>query len=176
MRTMTHPGPALEPRRLALPAAAAAELRVHLPPGSDLHEGLIAVLRGLGIADAAIRITGGSFASMQYLTGQPDASGERVATYGAPTVLAGPVLLVGANAILGRLESGQPILHCHAVVADRDGRIHGGHLPPGVCLAGPDGLTAWVTELSGSGFAVRYDAETNYNIFQPASCRGAEAA
>lgn len=168
MRTLKQPGPAVEPRLIALPAQAAGELRVVLPPGSDLHEGLTAVLRGLGITDAAIRITGGSFSSMQYLTGQPDASGERVATYGAPTPLEGPVLLVGASAILGRLESGQPILHCHAVVADRDGRIHGGHLPPGVCIAGPEGLTAWVTVLAGGGFAVRYDAETNYTIFQPA--------
>jgi predicted DNA-binding protein with PD1-like motif len=168
MRTLKQPGPVSQPRLIALPAQAARELRVVLPAGRDLHEGVVSVLRGAGIADAAIRITGGSFSSMQYLTGQPDASGARVATYGAPTPLEGPVLLIGASAILGRLENGDPILHCHAVVADRDGRIHGGHLPPGVCIAGPEGLTAWVTVLAGGGFAVRYDAETNYQIFQPA--------
>lgn len=171
MRTLKHPGAPSQPRLVALAAEADDELRVVLPAGSDLHEGLVSTLRGAGIADAAIRITGGGFASMQYLTGQPDASGARVATYGAPTPLAGPVLLIGASAILGRLEDGKPILHCHAVVADRDGRIHGGHLPPGVCIAGPEGLTAWITVLSGSGFAVRYDAETNYNIFQPAAAQ-----
>ena len=168
MRKLLQPGPALEPRLIALAAEAAQELRVVLPEGGDLHEGLISTLRGAGIADAAIRITGGSFASLQYLTGQPDTSGERVATYGAPTPLEGPVLLIGASAILGRLENGDPILHCHAVVADRAARIHGGHLPPGVCIAGPEGLVAWVTVLSGGGFAVGYDAETNYQIFQPA--------
>jgi predicted DNA-binding protein with PD1-like motif len=167
MRTLKQPGPVSQPRLVALPAEAAQELRVVLPAGSDLHQGLVSTLRDAGITDAAIRITGGSFASMQYLTGQPDASGARVATYGAPTLLAGPVLLIGASAILGRLENGDPILHCHAVVADRDGRTHGGHLPPGECIAGPEGLTAWVTVLAGGGFAVGYDAETNYQIFQP---------
>jgi len=173
---MTQPGPALEPRRLAAAARVAGELRVTLAPGSDLHGGLIAALTGAGIADAAIRLAGGSFASLQYLTGQPDDSGARVATYGAPTRLEGPVTLIGANAILGRLEDGGPILHCHAVVADREGRIHGGHLPPGVCLAGADGLVAWVTVLAGAGFAVRYDAETNYPIFHPAPARVAAVA
>lgn len=168
MRTMQQPGPALEPRRLSQPAEVAAELRIELAPGSDLHEGLVAAFTGRGISDAAIQIVGGAFASMQYLTGQPDGSGARVATYGAPTLLEGPVQLIGANAILGRLEDGQPILHCHAVVADREGRIHGGHLPPKVCTVGAGGLVAWATVLSGGGFAVKYDPETNYPIFHPA--------
>lgn len=168
MRTVKQPGPAQEPRLLAEQAEATAELRVVLPEGTDLHEGLITALRKRGIADAAIRLTGGGFGSMQYLTGQPDGSGARVATYGAPTLLEGPVALIGGNAILGRLENGAAILHCHAVVADREGRIHGGHLPPGVCRAGPEGLVAWVTALAGAGFAVGYDAETNYPIFHPA--------
>jgi predicted DNA-binding protein with PD1-like motif len=165
---MRQPGPALQPRLLAERAEVAAELRVVLPKGSDLHEGLIAALTGRGIADAAIRLSGGGFGSMQYLTGQPDASGQRVATYGAPTLLEGPVAVIGGNAILGRLENGQPILHCHAVVADREGRIHGGHLPPGVCRTGPGGIVAWATVLRGAGFRVGYDAETNYPIFHPA--------
>ena len=70
--------------------------------------------------------------------------------------------------LLGLVEGGT-LLHCHAVVVDRDGRIHGGHLPPGVCTAGAEGLTALVTALDGAGFQAAYDAETNYPIFQPAT-------
>lgn len=176
MRRLTQPGPALEPRRLSQAAEAAGEFRIALAPGSDLHAGLVAALTGRGIRDAALRITGGAFASMQYLTGQPDHSGERVATYGAPTLLQGPVQIVGANAILGRLPDGEPILHCHAVVVDRAGRVHGGHLPPGVCTVGAQGLVAWATALSGGGFQVKYDAETNYPIFHPADARAESEA
>lgn len=168
MRALAQPGPALEPRRLAVTAAAAAEFALYLAPGEELHDGVIAALAARGIAQAAIQLTGGGFGRMAYLTGQPDATGARLATYGAPTWLEGPVLLVGANAILGTRENGGPILHCHAVVVDRDGGLHGGHLPPESCIAGPEGLTGWVTALSGGGFAVAYDAETNYSIFQPA--------
>ena len=168
MRTLKQPGPALEPRRLAVPATAARELRVTLHDGEELHAGLIAALTAAGVRHAAIQLDGGGFARMDYLTGQPDASGARLATYGAPTHLAGPVTLVGANAILGAREDGQPILHCHAVVVDRAGGLHGGHLPPGACVAGAEGLSGWVTVLAEGGFAVAYDAETNYPIFQPA--------
>ena len=168
MRTLQQPGPALEPRRLAVPATAARELRVTLHEGEELHAGLIAALTAAGVRDAAIQLDGGGFARMDYLTGQPDATGARLATYGAPTHLEGPVTLVGANAILGRREDGLPILHCHAVVVDRDGGLHGGHLPPDACFAGPSGLGGWATVLTEGGFAVAYDAETNYPIFQPA--------
>jgi hypothetical protein len=75
--------------------------------------------------------------------------------------------LLGGNGILGCGPEGATLLHCHAVVVDRDGRIHGGHLPPGVCIAGDEGLTALVTAVEGAGFKAAYDAETNYPIFQP---------
>ncbi len=168
MRTLKQPGPPLEPRRLAVPANVVAELRLTLAEGEELHAGIIAALTARGIRHAAIQLDGGGFARMDYLTGQPDATGARLATYGAPTHLEGPVTLVGANAILGAKEDGGPILHCHAVVVDRAGALHGGHLPPGACIAGAEGLGGWVTALGEGGFAVAYDAETNYPIFQPA--------
>jgi len=51
---------------------------------------------------------------------------------------------------------------------DREGGLHGGHLPAKVCIVGPEGLVLRITALSGAGFRVAYDAETNYSIFQPA--------
>ncbi len=149
-------------------ARAAGAWRVTLAEGEDLSEGLVAALTAKGVGQAAVQWLGGTFARMAYLTGQPDASGERVAAYSPPTALDGPVRLLGGNGILGRGLEGTALLHCHAVVVDRDGRIHGGHLPPGVCIAGAEGLTALVTAVEGAGFEAAYDAETNYAIFQPA--------
>jgi predicted DNA-binding protein with PD1-like motif len=150
-------------------ARPAGAWRVTLAEGEDLSEGLVAALTAKGVGQAAVQWLGGGFRRMEYLTGQPDASGERVAAYSPPTALDGPVSLLGGNGILGRGSDGATLLHCHAVVVDRDGRIHGGHLPPGVCIAGAEGLTALVTALDGAGFQAAYDAETNYPIFQPAA-------
>jgi len=168
MRILEQPGPASEPRRLYAMAEAEAELRIALPEGADLLEGLVSVLEARGICDAAVSFTAASFARIAYLTGQPDHSGKRVATYGAPTILEGPVMLLGANGILGRDLQGKALLHCHAVMVDSGGKVHGGHLPPGECLLGPGGAVARVTVLTGGGFQVGFDTETNYPIFQPA--------
>lgn len=168
MRTLAQPGAPSEPRRVFRPIPEGRAFRVRLGEGADLLTGLTAALVARGIEDAGVQLLGGGFSTMQYLTGQPDRSGERVATYGAPTTLEGPVRLVGGNCILGRDAEGAPLLHCHAVVVDREGGIHGGHLPPKVCRVGPERVSALVTALGAPGFRVAYDAETNYDIFQPA--------
>ncbi|WP_119166154.1 PCC domain-containing protein [Algihabitans albus] len=168
MRQLKHPGEGEEPRRIVRSLETGGSLRLRLSEGADLLTGLTDALIARGITDAGLQLLAGDFSAMQYLTGQPDASGQRVATYGAPTPLAGPVRLIGGNCILGRDAAGRPLLHCHAVVVDREGRIHGGHLPPKVCRLGPAGVTALVTAIGGAGFQVAYDAETNYDIFQPA--------
>ncbi len=167
MRQLKHPGAGTEPRRIVQPREAGGSLRLKLSEGADLLTGLTEALVRRGITDAGLQLLAGAFSEMQYLTGQPDDSGQRLATYGAPTTLPGPVRLVGGNGILGRDSAGKPLLHCHAVVVDREGRIHGGHLPPNVCKLGPAGVTALVTVIDGAGFQVSYDAETNYDIFQP---------
>jgi len=168
VRNLTQPGPASLPRRICRPAREAGSFRIQLAPGEDLSNGLVAALTARGIADAAVELLSGTFEVMSYLTGQPDDSGQRVATYGAPTRLDGPVRLIGGNAMLGRDAAGRPLLHCHAVVVDRAGGVHGGHLPPGVCRLGPGGAVAIVVALAGAGFRVAADAETNFDIFQPA--------
>ncbi|MBM3572699.1 MAG: DNA-binding protein [Alphaproteobacteria bacterium] len=171
MRVLTQPGPPSAARREAAFGRASAQLRLTLAPGTDLLHGIRDALTSRGVTDAAIALVAGDYAKLSYMTGMVDASGARVATYGAPTALAGPVAVIAGNAFLGRDRSGRlglgPIVHCHAVFVDRDGRVHGGHMVPGACPAGAAGLVLWVTALDGAGFAAEYDAETNYPIFRP---------
>ena len=167
MKSLKQPGRASQPRRVIAAAVNGGEFRVRLAPGQDLTAGLVSAFSERGIRGAAVMLLGGEFSEMQYLTGQPDASGARVATYGAPTKLTGTVLLLGGNAIFGRDAEGGPLLHCHAVLVDGEGGVHGGHLPPGVCIVGAAGISAQVTVLEQGEFAVAYDAETNYSIFGP---------
>ncbi|WP_193370153.1 PCC domain-containing protein [Pelagibius marinus] len=167
MRRLVQPGAALQPRRLLEWAAPVSDLRVTLTGGQDLLRGLVAALAGKGVAHAAVQIVAAEIERMAYLTGAEDPSGERVATYGAPTWLEGPVTLLGANGILGPGPDGDTLLHCHAVVVDAEGRLHGGHLPPGDVLLGSGGAVALVTPLREAAFAASYDSETNYPLFQP---------
>jgi len=167
MRTLTQPGSPLQPRRLLEWAAPVADLRVALGAGQDLLRGLVAALATRGIHHAAVQVLAADIARMAYLTGAEDNSGRRVATYGPPTWLDGPVTLIGANGILGPGPDGESLLHCHAVVVDAAGRLHGGHLPPGDGLLGGSGAIAMATPLREAAFAAIYDSETNYPLFQP---------
>lgn len=166
MRTLTQPGAPLQPRRLLEWAAPVADLRVAMGAGQDLLRGLVAALAARGIHHAAVQVLAADIARMAYLTGAEDDSGHRVATYGPPTWLDGPVTLIGANAILGPGPDGDTLLHCHAVVVAA-GRLHGGHLPPGDVQLGEGGALALVTPLREAAFAAIYDSETNYPLFQP---------
>jgi predicted DNA-binding protein with PD1-like motif len=167
MRTLTQPGAPLQPRRHLEWAAPATDLRVALAGGQDLLRGLVAALARRGVHHAAVQVVAADIARMAYLTGAEDRSGQRVATYGPPTWLDGPVTLIGANGIVGPGPDGDPLLHCHAVVVDATGRLHGGHLPPGDVRLGDGGAVALATPLRGAAFAAVYDSETNYPLFQP---------
>ncbi|GAB5467255.1 MAG: hypothetical protein Kilf2KO_02850 [Rhodospirillales bacterium] len=173
MRQGQHPGPPLEPRRLSLQAESAGEYRVRLAPGSELHAAVIAAAVDLGLVQATVSLLSGSFDRFSYLTGQPDASGQRLATYGAPTLLDGPVTLIGANGLIGSDPEGRALFHCHCVVADAQGQVHGGHLPPEACVVGAGGLTLHLLGLAKAGFRVAYDSETNYPIFHPKALEAA---
>lgn len=178
MRQLEQPGPVQNPRILVAEAAPAGDLMLRLAPGTDLLNGLRDGVLAAGGRAAGFVLLGGQIAKLHYFTGMPDPSGQRLATYGEPTHLEGPVTLLGGNAILGCDAEGAPIVHCHAVMVDREGRVHGGHLPPGGCLVGAgtrpgeDGVTAMATLHDAAGFAVSEDVETNYSIFQPAAFAG----
>jgi len=167
MRTMTQPGPVQEPRILVETAEAGRNLIIDLPAGSDLLNGLRDALVADGGDGAAIELLGGALDRVHYFTGRPDPTGRRLATYGDPTPIAGPVTLLSGNAIVGKDTEGAPLVHAHAVMADADGRVHGGHLPPGECRVGAGGVRALAVLHGPVVFAVREDPETNYAIFHP---------
>ena len=172
MKTLRHPGPVLEPRRLALWAQGGCDLRIALPAGADLMEGLVAALCGHGVESAGLVILGGSLARISFMTGRPDDSGKRAATHNGPWDLEGPLTLVGGGAIFGPDQAGRPLLHCHALISGPDGRVRGGHLRQGFCPLGPEGLLVLAQSLQGAAFQVAQDPETNFPIFHPATADG----
>tara|TARA_R110002072_G_scaffold49277_36_gene134094 strand:- start:1480 stop:2073 length:594 start_codon:yes stop_codon:yes gene_type:complete len=171
-RPLRQPGEPLEPRRVVLSSAPGREFRVQLGAGQDLLTDLTAALIAKGLRHAAVTLLRGCFSELHFLVGKADDSGQRVATYGDPLALEGPVRLLGGHALLGEDADGAPLLHCHALFLDREGEPCGGHLIANSCRAGKDGLTVLVTELCDAGFKVAYESETNYAIFQPSRLTG----
>ncbi|MGO1120896.1 PCC domain-containing protein [Rhodovibrionaceae bacterium A322] len=149
-------------------SAPGREFRVTLSAGQDLLTDLTSALVARGLRHAAVTLLSGTFSDLQFLVGKLDDTGQRVATYGDPVPLDGPVRLLGGHALLGEDAEGSPLLHCHALFLDNEGEPCGGHLMANCCKVGSTGLTVLVTELSEAGFKVAYESETNYAIFQPA--------
>ncbi|TQV81930.1 PCC domain-containing protein [Denitrobaculum tricleocarpae] len=166
-RRIEQPGAPLSPRRICVRTETGPELRLELDAGMDLLPELATVLSTQGVRSAALQALSGHFDKVSYFTGMADETGARVATYGAARVLQGPVLLLGANAIFGIGEEGVPLVHCHAVLADAQGRVHGGHLPLEGCILGSQGAVIMATPLEDAGFEVAFDSETNYSLFHP---------
>lgn len=176
MRQLKQPGPEQFPRILVSPAEPAGDVIITLAEGDDLLNGLRSAITRMGHRTAGIELLGGTLSALHYFTGMPDPTGQRLATYGDPTPLDGPITLLGGNAILGLDAEGVPMVHCHAVMVDRHGKVHGGHLPPGGCRVGAGGVRALAAIHDGAGFGVKPDVETNYSIFHPVGLTGAEEA
>lgn len=174
-RQIQQPGAPLSPRRACVLTPSGPELRVTLGAGADLLPELAKILQDRGVRSAALQALSGHLDRASYFTGMIDPTGARVATYGAPRPLQGPILLLGANAIFGRGEDGAPLVHCHAVMADAEGQVHGGHLPLEGCILGSEGAVFLATSLTEAGFQVAYDSETNYSLFHPIGMSGRDS-
>ncbi len=166
-RRVTHPGEVIEPRVLTEVAEAGEDLRLVLPEGTDLLNGLCEALNDLGITTAGVRLGGGSFAEFSYYTGYEDPTGYRVATFSPPHHPPCPVHMSIANVIIGLDEETGPKSHCHAIFLDAEGNTLGGHLIPGECIIGPGGLVAWATSSGAVDLQARHDPETNFPLFHP---------
>ncbi len=167
MHFLTHPGPAEEPRQLFQWDEGGRDVTVTIDEGDDLMEGLLAALGEIGVSQAGVQLIGGSLASVSFMTGGPDKSGERVATHQGPWRIEGPLTLLGGTAMIGLDTQGQAMVHGHAYFADSEGEIKGGHLRAGECIAGPGGIEALAACPQRAGFKAALEKETNFPIFHP---------
>lgn len=163
-RRLAQPGPALMPRVESL-SAHVWPLEFALEPGLPLLRAVALPLRRAGVASATLELRGGGFGPFSYVlpARAPDAA--HAAWYSAPHAPAGGAGLERANITFGQ-RGGEPWLHCHAVWHEAAGRRAGHVLPEETVVSAPVAARAWC--LSGAGFQVRLDAETNFPLFQPA--------
>lgn len=172
MRLLEHPGPAEAPRSLIAWGAASRSYRITIPSGTDFMDTVIAAMSEQSVVSAGIVLLGGSVSRLAFMTGRPirpDEAITRVASHNGPHEIACPARIVGGNAILGQDREGAPLIHCHALFVDRHGAACGGHLIRGGCIAAPEGIRLHATALADIAFRNAYDAETDFEIFHPAT-------
>lgn len=165
---LAQPGPALQPRVESL-AARATALDLVLQPGLSLLEAVARPLRAAGFASAVLELRDGGFGPFAYVLPGPAPDSTHAAWYSAPHQPPAGAVLEAAAVTFG-LRDGAPWLHCHAIWQEAAGRRAGHVLPEETILAAPVAARAW--GLSGAGFAVGPDPETNFSLFQPASMAG----
>lgn len=172
-RFISHPGPLAGERRTSHEAASADQFRLWITPGSTLFEGLAASVIEHGFDHASIQLFDGELAEAYIHVPGPDPTNERAVAYGPAIRLEGGAHLVSANVTLGHSADGKPLLHCHAVLLDRQGGMHGGHLPTEICVVGEGGVFGWGIVSEDRGFVQKYDPETLFTLLFPTAAEDA---
>lgn len=167
LRLLTHPGPIAPLRWDSLADRGARAFRIHLTRGLTLQDSVTTAMAELGLESAALTLMGGSFERLDYCLGGPRPDRPQVAAYFDPIRLDQPVALVGACATFGRDSAGAPLVHCHALMADADGRAFGGHVVPQTARLGDPAPVAFVRAFTGVAIVQRADPETLTTIFHP---------
>ena len=167
-RALVHPGPCGDVRLAHVAAFGGRQLRLSLPRGTCLHEGLTQALSSAGVTAAAMALMGGDLDEVAYCLPIPDPEGQLMATYGEPNVLHGAALLRG-SATLGQDDQGLPVIHCHASFGDAAGLVRGGHVLTQRTVVGQRPVTVLVSVLDGVALRLGFDAETRLNMLKPAA-------
>lgn len=161
---MAQPGPAIEPRVVAVEGrgrAFALPLRAGLPLVEAVREGLAAE----GFSAGVVNIEALALNPFAYVMPALSKDGKNAAFYSDTFRPQGITRLEGGALTFGQ-RGGAPFFHCHAIWREPDGKRSGGHiLPEETIVAEATTLRAFGFE--GGGFVGRLDPEINFTIFGP---------
>jgi predicted DNA-binding protein with PD1-like motif len=166
MMTLRHPGTPATARALATPARCGETFTCAVEQGRDLFTTVEAAAAQDGASTAFFTIVGGEVESLTIMTGGTGIAPAPVGFRG-PHEIAAPVRFVSGTGICGIDEAGNRFCHCHAVFADRQGRLVGGHLIFGATRAGNMGIVVAIHPVRGAAFQRALDRETGFSIFYP---------
>ncbi len=170
MRSLQQPGP-VHPSRIDSVRGDLTTRHYTLTAGATLNRALTEPLVEAGLQSATITLRGVLLNPFRYVLPAPADDARHVAYFSAPHAPPGTIRIEQANATFGWAD-GQPLVHCHAVWQEPDGRRRGGHiLPHETVVAEPAEATAWGFPTIRIEAAA--DAETNFTLFQPAGLRAA---
>lgn len=162
-RRIAQPGPALEPRVLAVDCRG-SEIAFTLEAGDKLLDGIAAAVAAAGFDSAALELEGGAFGPFTYVIPALSTTPEHAAFYSDMQRPGGATPLRSARMTFGR-KDGEPWFHCHGFWTV-DGATTGGHvIPQETFVAEP--IRVRGLGLAGAVFDVAKDPETNFSIFHP---------
>ncbi|MBF4458902.1 MULTISPECIES: PCC domain-containing protein [unclassified Pseudoclavibacter] len=160
MKTLTHPGPATQPRIRAVRARSRGELRT-LTPGALLQEELTELAHELGEGSAYFELHGGLFTPVSYCTPGPSTE-ERAMSFSSERGAATAHLVYGSGTVGYR--HGAPFVHSHCLWMLPDGSLRGGHLWPET-RSGVTAPTALFYGVQGATWVSSDDDETRMPVF-----------
>ncbi|MFC4275055.1 PPC domain-containing DNA-binding protein [Achromobacter aloeverae] len=167
VRMLRHPGPLPATRWTSVENPGGPSLRLELPAGETLYDALVLPLRARGVVACAINLLDGHFTRGAYCLARPEPDIAQVIAYTAPIMVDRALRLIGAGATLGEDEHGAPLLHCHGLLVDAEGRLIGGHLLTERCVIDEGGCVAYVHALRATRLTRRYDPHIQLAVFQP---------
>jgi len=164
VRVLRQPGPAAEPRTLAVPCGVRS-LKLTFAAGTSVLDAVEQAFAPHGIESAIVRIAGGAFDPLVYVMPAPSVDGIRAAWYSKTHSPTGRCPIGELVFTYGRRD-GAPFLHCHGTWRHSDDSLHAGHLMPhDARFAEP--VEADVLAISGAVFDQLEDAETMFKLFTP---------
>lgn len=146
------------------------EFVLTVPAGESIFEGVKIALEAANIEYAQLTLLSGPLATAIYHTAPPELTGRYLVAYGAGVDL-GAAQLLTANGTYGKNRHGEPLLHCHGVLRESAGGLHGGHLAVHACTVGETPLRVRGIATRSSGFVAGFDLTSNMDVLQPVRLR-----
>jgi predicted DNA-binding protein with PD1-like motif len=146
-------------------AAPAKVVVIRLSPGTDILGGIQAVCKELHMKSGSIVSCIGSLQRASFMVAVP-LENEIGAGYSDPVHVEGPLELLAGQGSIGRDKDGGIFIHLHAVVSDKGGMPHGGHLLKGL---NPVLITAEITIVRAEEVKMQrsYDPEVKMDLLMP---------
>ena len=179
MRLIQHLGPGPSLRRTETTPTGLQGFTTALAPGQSLLDAVTAAFHAQGATSGVARLHGGVFDPWPYVMPALSRSPAHAVYFSERFEARGPIRLQEATITFGQRRDqrgDQPWLHAHVDWLDATGQAHCGHVLPNEArlIDGPARLEGWA--LSGAGFAVQPDEETNFSLFRPVAFAPASTA
>jgi len=164
MRRIAQPGPP-PTQRIQWVEVRGRAFSFTLEAGLPLLEAARRGFTAQGFAGGTLNIKGGALGPFAYVMPALSKTGENAAFY-SDTFRPQGVTRLKVGAMTLGVRDGASFFHCHALWAEADGRLSGGHiLPEETIVAEPFAVEAF--GIDGAVFAAEPDPETNFRLFGP---------